>query len=92
MYDFYKKMIQIVVFCVNCRSENIIERDITPLYLCLDCGNDFNDESIPYVIDQYNQNKTLNVFKKIIFDKNDPVSSVLLIFLLMFPIILGFFI
>jgi len=80
------------VFCVNCKSKNIIERDITPLYLCLDCGSDFNDESIPYIIDQYDKNKTLNEIKKIVFDKNNPISSVLLIFLFVFPIILGFLI
>jgi len=33
------------VFCPQCRSQEIINRDITPIYECSDCGYMFNEDN-----------------------------------------------
>jgi hypothetical protein len=80
------------MICLKCKSENIIERDITPFFACYDCGYSFNEEEFPFIIDHYDKNKSLNEIIAIIYDKNDKISSILLIYLILFPFIIGFFI
>jgi len=80
------------MICSKCKGENIIERDITPFFACYDCGHSFNLEENPFIIDHYDKNKSINEFITIMYDKNEQTSSILLIYLLFFPFILGLFI
>jgi len=80
------------MICPQCKSENIAERDITPFFLCLECGNSFNDSETPYIIDHYEKNKTINEIKDIIYNKDEMTNSLILIYLILFPFLLAIFI
>ena len=34
------------MFCPQCRSQEIINKDITPIYECFDCGYMFNEDNL----------------------------------------------
>ena len=34
------------MFCPQCRSQEIINKDITPIYECSDCGYMFNEDNL----------------------------------------------
>ena len=80
------------MICSKCKGENIIERDITPFFACYDCGYSFNEEAVPFIIDHDDNNSSLKEISAIIYDKNEQTSSILLIYLLLFPFIVGVFI
>ena len=83
------------MFCPQCGSEKIINRDITPIYECSDCDYMFNEDNLSFyqenVID-YSDNKQSFTLLDLIFDKNDLIGSVILIYLLIIPFLLGFLI
>ena len=83
------------MFCPQCRSQEIINKDITPIYECFDCGYMFNDDNISQyegnVVDYHEEKQSFTLFE-LIFDKNDLISSVILIYLVVFPFLLGFLI
>jgi|TARA_B100001971_G_C17934857_1_gene404622 transposase-like protein len=80
------------VFCPQCRSQEIINRDITPIYECSDCGYMFNEENFTFyeenVINIPDKKKTFSL-SKLFFDKNDFISSIILILIVIFPFILS---
>ena len=80
------------MICPQCKSENIVERDITPFFLCFECGNSFNGSEAPYIIDHYEKNKTINEIKDIIYNKDEMTNSLILIYLILFPFLLAIFI
>ena len=62
------------MFCPQCRSQEIINRDITPIYECSDCGYMFNvDNFTLYEENVKNIPETKKSFSisKLFFDKND---------------------
>ena len=83
------------MFCPQCRSQEIINKDITPIYECFDCGYMFNEDNLSLyegnVVD-YTEKKQSFTVLEFIFDKNDLISSVILIYLVVFPFLLGFLI
>ena len=83
------------MFCPQCRSQEIINKDITPIYECFDCGYMFNEDNLSLyegnVVD-YPEEKLSFTVLEFIFDKNDLISSVILIYLVVFPFLLGFLI
>ena len=80
------------MFCPQCRSQEIINRDITPIYECSDCGYMFNEENFTFyeenVINIPDKKKTFSL-SKLFFDKNDFISSIILILIVIFPFILS---
>ncbi|SVC27057.1 uncharacterized protein METZ01_LOCUS279911, partial [marine metagenome] len=80
------------VFCPQCRSQEIINRDITPIYECSDCGYMFNEDNFTFyeenVKNILEKKKTFSL-SKLFFDKNDFISSIILILILIFPFILS---
>jgi len=80
------------VFCPQCRSQEIINRDITPIYECSDCGYMFNEDNFTFYEENVKniseKKKTFSLFK-LFFDKNDFISSIILIFIFIFPFILS---
>lgn len=83
------------MFCPQCRSQEIINKDITPIYECSDCGYMFNEDNLSLyegnVVDYPEEKQSFTVLE-FIFDKNDLISSVILIYLVVFPFLLGFLI
>ncbi|GIT12224.1 MAG: hypothetical protein CM1200mP33_4100 [Chloroflexota bacterium] len=83
------------MFCPQCRSQEIINKDITPIYECFDCGYMFNEDNLSLyegnVVDYPEEKQSFTVLE-FIFDKNDLISSVILIYLVVFPFFLGFLI
>ena len=83
------------MFCPQCRSQEIINKDITPIYECFDCGYMFNEDKLSLyegnVVDYPEEKQSFTVLE-FIFDKNDLISSVILIYLVVFPFLLGFLI
>ena len=83
------------MFCPQCRSQEIINKDITPIYECFDCGYMFNEDNLSLyegnVVDYPEEKQSFTVLE-FIFDKNDLISSVVLIYLVVFPFLLGFMI
>ena len=83
------------MFCPQCRSQEIINKDITPIYECFDCGYMFNEDNLSLyernVVDYPEEKQSFTVLE-FIFDKNDLISSVILIYLVVFPFLLGFLI
>ena len=83
------------MFCPQCRSQEIINKDITPIYECFDCGYMFNEDNLSLyegnVVDYLEKKQSFTVLE-FIFDKNDLISSVILIYLVVFPFLLGFLI
>ena len=78
------------MFCPQCRSQEIINRDITPIYECSDCGYMFNvDNFTLYEENVKNIPEKIKSFSisKLVFDKNDFISSIILILILIFPFI-----
>jgi len=80
------------VFCPQCRSQEIINRDITPIYECSDCGYMFNEDNFTFyeenVKNILEKKKTFSL-SKLFFDKNDFISSIILILIVIFPFILS---
>ncbi len=80
------------MFCPQCRSQEIINRDITPIYECSDCGYMFNEDNFTFyeenVKNILEKKKTFSL-SKLFFDKNDFISSIILILILIFPFILS---
>ena len=80
------------MFCPQCRSQEIINRDITPIYECSDCGYMFNEDNFTFYEENVKniseQKKTFSL-SKLFFDKNDFISSIILIFIFIFPFILS---
>ena len=78
------------MFCPQCRSQEIINRDITPIYECSDCGYMFNEDNFTFYEENVKniseQKKTFSL-SKLFFDKNDFISSIILILILIFPFI-----
>jgi DNA-directed RNA polymerase subunit M/transcription elongation factor TFIIS len=83
------------MFCPQCRSQEIINKDITPIYECFDCGYMFNEDNLSLyegnVVDYPEEKQSFTVLE-FIFDKNDLISSLILIYLVVFPFLLGFLI
>jgi len=83
------------MFCPQCRSQEIINKDITPIYECFDCGYMFNEDNLSLyegnMVDYPEEKQSFTVLE-FIFDKNDLISSVILIYLVVFPFLLGFLI
>ena len=83
------------MFCPQCRSQEIINKDITPIYECFDCGYMFNEDNLSLyegnVVDYPEEKQSFNVLE-FIFDINDLISSVILTDLVVFPFLLGFLI
>tara|TARA_B100000029_G_scaffold506880_1_gene590459 strand:+ start:2955 stop:3206 length:252 start_codon:yes stop_codon:yes gene_type:complete len=83
------------MFCPQCRSQEIINKDITPIYECFDCGYMFNEDNLSLyegnVVDYPEKKQSFTVLE-FIFDKNDLISSLILIYLVVFPFLLGFLI
>ena len=83
------------MFCPQCRSQEIINKDITPIYECFDCGYMFNEDNLSFyeenVVDYPEEKQSFTVLE-FIFDKNDLISSLILIYLVVFPFLLGFLI
>ena len=83
------------MFCPQCRSHEIIYKHITPIYECFDCGYMFNEDNLSLyegnVVDYPEEKQSFTVLE-FIFDKNDLISSVILIYLVVFPFLLGFLI
>ena len=80
------------MFCPQCRSEEIINRDITPIYECFDCGYMFNvDNFTPYEenIKNIPEKKKSFSISNLFFDKNDFISSIILILIVISPFILS---
>ena len=80
------------MFCPQCRSQEIINRDITPIYQCSDCGYMFNvDNFTLYEENVKNIPEKIKSFSisKLVFDKNDFISSIILILIVIFPFILS---
>ena len=79
------------MFCPQCRSQEIINKDITPIYECFDCGYMFNEDNLSLyegnVVDYPEEKQSFKVLE-FIFDKNDLISSVILIYLVVFPFLL----
>lgn len=79
------------MFCPQCRSQEIINKNITPIYECYDCGYMFNDEN--FILSEKNvenhpkKMQSISV-SELIFDKNDFIGSIILIFIVIFPFIL----
>ena len=80
------------MFCPQCRSQEIINRDITPIYECFDCGYMFNvdnftlyEESVKNIPEK---KKSFSI-SKLFFDKNDFISSIILILIVISPFILS---
>ena len=83
------------MFCPLCRSQEIINKDITPIYECSDCGYMFNEDNLliyeENLINYPEKKQSFTVFE-LIFDKNDLIGSIILIYLVIFPFLLGFLI
>ena len=83
------------MFCPQCRSQEIINKDITPIYECSDCGYMFDEDNLliyeENVINYPEKKQSFTVFE-LIFDKNDLIDSIILIYLVIFPFLLGFLI
>jgi len=80
------------VFCPQCRSQEIINRDITPIYECSDCGYMFNEDNFTFYeenVKNIPEKKKTFSLSKLFFDKNDFISSIILIFIFIFPFILS---
>jgi len=80
------------VFCPQCRSQEIINRDITPIYECSDCGYMFNEDNFTFyeeTVKNISEKKKTFSLSKLFFDKNDFISSIILILILIFPFILS---
>jgi len=80
------------VFCPQCRSQEIINRDITPIYECSDCGYMFNEDNFTFYeenVKNISEKKKTFSLSKLFFDKNDFISSIILIFIFIFPFILS---
>jgi len=78
------------VFCPQCRSQEIINRDITPIYECSDCGYMFNEDNFTFYeenVKNISEKKKTFSLSKLFFDKNDFISSIILILILIFPFI-----
>ena len=57
------------MFCPQCRSQEIINRDITPIYECSDCGYMFNvDNFILYEENVKNISEKKKSFSILYFD------------------------
>ena len=79
------------MFCPQCRSQEIINKDITPIYECVDCGYMFNDENFTLLeenVENYPKKMKSITVSELIFDKNDFIGSIILIFIVIFPFIL----
>ena len=80
------------MFCPQCRSQEIINRDITPIYECSDCGYMFNEDNFTFYeenVKNIPEKKETFSLSKLFFDKNDFISSIILILILIFPFILS---
>ncbi len=80
------------MFCPQCRSQEIINRDITPIYECSDCGYMFNEDNFTFYeenVKNISEKKKTFSLSKLFFDKNDFISSIILIFIFIFPFILS---
>ena len=80
------------MFCPQCRSQEIINRDITPIYECSDCGYMFNEDNFTFyeeTVKNISEKKKTFSLSKLFFDKNDFISSIILIFIFIFPFILS---
>ena len=78
------------MFCPQCRSQEIINRDITPIYECSDCGYMFNEDNFTFYeenVKNISEKKKTFSLSKPFFDKNDFISSIILILILIFPFI-----
>lgn len=78
------------MFCPQCRSQEIINRDITPIYECSDCGYMFNEDNFTFYeenVKNISEKKKTFSLSKLFFDKNDFISSIILILILIFPFI-----
>ena len=79
------------MFCPQCRSQEIINKDITPIYECSDCGYMFDEDNLLiYEENVENDSKKMQSISvsELIFDKNDFIGSIILIFIVIFPFIL----
>ena len=78
------------MYCPQCRSQEIINRDITPIYECSDCGYMFNEDNFTFYeenVKNISEKKKTFSLSKLFFDKNDFISSIILILILIFPFI-----
>ena len=78
------------MFCPQCRSQEIINRDITPIYECSDCGYMFNEDNFTFYeenVKNISEKKKTFSLSKLFFDKNEFISSIILILILIFPFI-----
>ena len=80
------------MFCPQCRSQEIINRDITPIYECSDCGYMFNVDNFTLYKENVKnipeKEKSFSI-SKLVFDKNDFISSIILILIVISPFILS---
>ena len=83
------------MFFHQCIIQEIINKYITTIYECFDCGYMFNEDNLSLyegnVVDYPEEKQSFTVLE-FIFDKNDLISSVILIYLVVFPFLLGFLI
>ena len=80
------------MFCPQCRSQEIINRDITPIYECSDCGYMFNEDNFTFYeenVKNISEKKKTFSLSKLFFDKNDFISSIILILIVISPFILS---
>ena len=80
------------MFCPQCRSQEIINRDITPIYECSDCGYMFNVDNFTLYeenVKNIPEKKKSFSISKLFFDKNDFISSIIRILIIISPFILS---